>query len=233
MELIYLPTLKSFIRAMFGAQAFNLVEDYYNPESFFKWACGVYAPVYTDCRRLPAQPSFCAIVVQAMVSSICSNFSDAEGIIGVESSGIVWSAMVGQDMAMPVGYVRKASKAYGMKQMIEGFALENSKVVLIDDAIVSGESALRAIQSIEESGMEVIGVQTIMNADLPETNQKFTRLGIKMRALISYRHIVEEAKARGIISKELARELSQFYVNPFQHQWNYDLLLDDFLKKKI
>lgn len=76
--------------------------------------------------------------------------------------------------------------------------------------------------------MEGISVQTIMNANLPDTNQKFAQLGVKMRALISYWYIVEEAKARGIISKDLAKELSQLYANPFQHQWNYDLLLDDF-----
>jgi orotate phosphoribosyltransferase len=218
---------------MFGAQAFNLVEDYYNPESFFKWACGVYAPVYTDCRRLPAQPGFCAIVVQAMVSSICSHFSDAEGIIGVESSGIVWSAMIGQDMAMPVGYVRKASKEYGMKQLIEGFAVENSKVVVIDDAIVSGESALKAVNVLQNFGMEVIGVQTIMNANLAATNHKFERLGVPVRALISYSHIVEEAKSRGIISEGLANELSLFYADPFHHKWDYDALLNDYLKKKF
>lgn len=108
-----------------------------------------------------------------------------------------------------------------------------SKVVVIDDAIMSGESALKALNALQEYNIEVIGVRTIMNANLRETNRKFERLGMKVRALISYCHIVEEVKARGIISGDLANELSLFYANPFQHKWNYDALLNDYLKKKF
>ena len=54
--------------------------------------------------------------------------------------------------------VRKAEKAHGTAQRIEGFRQKGAKVVIADDVCTTGASTIQAIEAAREFGFEVIGV---------------------------------------------------------------------------
>lgn len=61
--------------------------------------------------------------------------------------------------------VRKDSKAHGTGRRIEGGFRPGADVVIVEDVVTTGESALRASQVVEEAGCRVLGVLTVVDRE--------------------------------------------------------------------
>ena len=61
--------------------------------------------------------------------------------------------------------VRKEPKGHGTGQRIEGAFETGGEVVVVEDVVTTGDSALRAIQVVEESGGRVIGVLSVVDRE--------------------------------------------------------------------
>jgi orotate phosphoribosyltransferase len=61
--------------------------------------------------------------------------------------------------------VRKEAKAHGTGRVIEGNLRDGSDVVVVEDVITTGESALRAIRTVSEAGVRVLGVLSVVDRD--------------------------------------------------------------------
>jgi orotate phosphoribosyltransferase len=61
--------------------------------------------------------------------------------------------------------VRKEAKAHGTGRLIEGNLHAGSRVVVIEDVITSGASALRAVEAVMAAGAEVLGVLAIVDRE--------------------------------------------------------------------
>jgi orotate phosphoribosyltransferase len=59
--------------------------------------------------------------------------------------------------------VRKEAKAHGAGKVIEGGFSTGMDVVIVEDVITTGESALRAARAVEEAGGRVLGVLAIVD----------------------------------------------------------------------
>ena len=61
--------------------------------------------------------------------------------------------------------VRKEAKGHGTGRRIEGGLRPESEVVVVEDVVTSGDSALRASQVLEEAGARVRGVLTLVDRE--------------------------------------------------------------------
>lgn len=61
--------------------------------------------------------------------------------------------------------VRKESKGHGTGRRIEGGFRPHTDVVVVEDVVTSGDSALRAIQVVEEQGGRVLGVLAVVDRE--------------------------------------------------------------------
>jgi orotate phosphoribosyltransferase len=61
------------------------------------------------------------------------------------------------------GFVRESRKPHGRRRLIEGPLDRGKPVVLLDDILNSGRSAMRAISQLRQDGFEVAGVMTLFN----------------------------------------------------------------------
>jgi len=59
--------------------------------------------------------------------------------------------------------VRKEAKAHGTARLIEGAELANREVVVVEDVITTGGSALQAIAAVQAAGGRVLGVLAVMD----------------------------------------------------------------------
>lgn len=230
--LIYTPTTEQVARALLNSGSY-LIQDnasLLDETKWFKWKSGIIAPVYTNCRYLMGNPGASAVVVQSLVSSIKNNFPGVELIVGVETAGIQWSSTVAFDMGLPTAFVRKKPKEHGVDEgRFVGFpgGLKNVTAVLVDDLVASGESIEEAIKVLqEEKHINVVGVQSIVNWNFGHMKERFRRLNVPIRALVSYPQILKEAVIQDIIDTEIMDELFYFYQNPKGHTFNFQFLID-------
>jgi orotate phosphoribosyltransferase len=61
--------------------------------------------------------------------------------------------------------VRKEAKGHGTKRRIEGNFAAGAKVVVAEDVITSGSSALQAIRAVQEEGGTVLGVLAVVDRE--------------------------------------------------------------------
>jgi len=61
--------------------------------------------------------------------------------------------------------VRKAEKAHGMGQRIEGFQEKGAVVVIVDDVCTTGGSTIQAIQAARDFGFQVVGVVCLVERE--------------------------------------------------------------------
>ena len=57
--------------------------------------------------------------------------------------------------------VRKAEKAHGLQQRIEGPSISGRRVVVVEDTSTTGGSPLAAVEAAREAGAEVVAVAVI------------------------------------------------------------------------
>ncbi len=61
--------------------------------------------------------------------------------------------------------VRKEPKAHGTKQQIEGPLLPTDSVVVVEDVLTTGASALRAVDAVRSFGAEVLGILGVVDRE--------------------------------------------------------------------
>ena len=66
-------------------------------------------------------------------------------------------------LALDVFSVRKATKTHGTVQRIEGCLTAGDAVVVVEDVITTGRSALEAITAVREAGARVLGVLAVVD----------------------------------------------------------------------
>ena len=84
--------------------------------------------------------------------------------------------------------VRKEAKGHGARRQIEGCFQEGAKVVVVEDVITTGQSALRAIEAVTAAGGVVVGVLAVVDRE-EGGREAIERLGIPLRVLVSLRDL--------------------------------------------
>lgn len=92
--------------------------------------------------------------------------------------------------------VRKTAKEHGTGQRIEGGLPSGARCLMVEDAMTTGGSTLRAIDAVEEHGSVVIGVLTLVDRS-ENAAERFNARGIPLIALFQGSELLEAARARG------------------------------------
>jgi orotate phosphoribosyltransferase len=83
-------------------------------------------------------------------------------------------------------YVRKEKKDHGTGQLIEGMQnlKKDASVVLVEDVVTTGESALRAINVLNENGINVLYVIALVDR-LEGAKENLTAAGVELRSIFT------------------------------------------------
>ena len=78
--------------------------------------------------------------------------------------------------------VRKEAKGHGAGKLIEGGFAEGMSVVIVEDVITTGDSALRAAKSVKDAGGKVVGILAVVDRE-EGGREKIEAEGYEVRAL--------------------------------------------------
>ncbi|MEP7325807.1 MAG: orotate phosphoribosyltransferase [Gemmatimonadota bacterium] len=84
--------------------------------------------------------------------------------------------------------VRKAAKTHGTGKRVEGNFRKGDSVVVVEDVITSGGSALQAIEAIESEGGHVLGILAVVDRE-EGGREALEKAGYQVRSLITAREL--------------------------------------------
>ena len=184
------------------------------PSNPFTWASGWKSPIYCDNRKLMSYPAIRNFIKVEFARIILEKYPQVEAIAGVATGAIAPGAIVADALGLPFVYVRSVPKDHGLENLIEGDLKPRQKVVVIEDLISTGQSSLKAVEAIRQSGSDVLGMVAIFTYGFPaaETNMKEAR--VELTALTNYDAILDEALQIDYIAESEVKTLQDWRRNP-------------------
>jgi orotate phosphoribosyltransferase len=158
----------------------------------FKLASGKTASYYLDCRRVTLHPQGANLIAAAMLDQIEGAAGSLPAAVGGMAIGAdpITAAIVtlaGQRGLPLKGFmVRKEAKGHGMGKQVEGPVEPGQHVVIVEDVITSGGSALRAVDAAEAFGLKVDFVIGIIDR-LAGGADAFAARGLELKTLTTIR----------------------------------------------
>jgi orotate phosphoribosyltransferase len=191
------------------------------PNEPFTWSSGLKSPIYCDNRSTIGYPEVRRKIANGLSALIIEKFPHVECISGTATAGIPHAAWVSDILNLPMNYVRAKAKAHGVGKQIEGQALKGQKVVVVEDLISTGGSAITTVQALREAGCEVLGVVSIFTYELEIAKQNLKIEEISAFSLTDFTTLVEVAKDKGYIKKEELESLIDWKCNPQEWGLNF------------
>ena len=191
----------------------------FRPDEPFTWASGIKSPVYCDNRLTLTAPEVRTQIEEGLAQVIRENYPDVEVLMGTSTAGIAHAAIVGHLMNLPMGYVRSGNKDHGRKNQIEGKLLPGQKVVVVEDLISTGGSAIDVVNVLREAGAEVLGIASIFTYGMQKGLDRMAAADVKNISLTNFDAMAEAAAESGYIKNEDIARLIAFRNNPSDESW--------------
>ena len=169
------------------------------PDDMFTWASGIKSPIYCDNRITLSYPKIRDLVKKSFVNMVLSKFPAVEYIAGVATAGIPQATLIADEMNLPLIYVRSGAKDHGRTDQIEGHLESGAKVVVIEDLISTGSSAINAMHTLQDAGADVLGLLAIFDYQLLKSVKNFAAIGLPYYSLSGYDELVEVALENGYV----------------------------------
>ena len=189
------------------------------PNDPFTWSSGLKSPIYCDNRLTLSYPAVRKEIAQGLSQLIKTHFKEVDVIAGTATAGIPHAAWVSDLLDLPMCYVRSKAKGHGKGNQIEGKITEGQKVVIVEDLISTGGSAIMAALALREAGCEVLGVVSIFTYGLEAGVTKLADANIKAYALSDYPSLVEVALEKNVISNDDFDKLESWRKDPSDESW--------------
>lgn len=191
----------------------------FRPNEPFVWASGIKSPIYCDNRLTLTAPEVRTQIENGLAQIIRENYGDVEVLMGTSTAGIAHAAIVGHIMNLPMGYVRSGAKDHGRRNQIEGKLLPGQKVVVVEDLISTGGSAIDVVNILREAGAEVLGIASIFTYGMQTGIDRLSSANVKNVSLTDFDTMAEAAAESGYILPEDLHRLSAFRANPSDESW--------------
>ena len=189
------------------------------PDEPFTWASGIKSPVYCDNRLILTSPESRTVVENAIAQTVKEKYPGCEVLMGTSTAGIAHAAIAAHILGMPMGYVRGGAKDHGRGNRIEGKLSKGEKVVVIEDLISTGGSAVEVVEALREAGAEVLGIASIFTYGMQKGIDRLSAEGLKNISLTDFDCIAEVAAENGYIKPEDIKRLIAFRNNPSDESW--------------
>lgn len=182
-------------------------------DGYFTWASGIQSPIYCDNRLTISYPEVRKKITDAFVAMVEELDLKPDVIAGCATGGIPHAAWLADALNLPMVYVRSSPKGHGRGNQIEGAIHEGQKVLVIEDLISTGGSAIEAVNAVRSEGYEILHVLAIFTYGLEKSVANFAAIDMPFKTILSFDNLVDVLKGSGEVAEEKGRELIEWRNN--------------------
>lgn len=204
---------------LIAKQLLKIKAVYLQPNEPFTWSSGLKSPIYCDNRLTLSFPDIRSQIAEGLTQLIKEHYPDVEVIAGTATAGIPHAAWVSDKLDLPMCYVRSKAKGHGKGNQIEGQVKEGQKVVVVEDLISTGGSAITAVRALRDAGCQVLGIVSIFTYGLTLGEEKLSEANVEAKSLCNYDTLIEVAAKEGYVDDEDINKLKMWRENPSSEAW--------------
>ena len=186
-----------------------------DPEKPFTWASGYRMPIYNDNRLLLGNADHRLLVAEGFRSILQKENIAIDVVAGTATAGIVPATTLANLLQTPLIYVRPVPKEHGLQNQIEGVLHPGQNVVVIDDLISTGRSALKSVEAIRHAGAKVDHCLSIFTYGFQEATTQFRDAHCRMHPLLTFEALIQQAREDDFLGEEQCALLKSWHDDPF------------------
>ncbi len=156
----------------------------------FVLSSGKRSRVYVDVKVASTYPDILDMIASGIAELL--ETMEFDKIACVELGGVPVAVATSLKLGKPLIIFRKERKDYGLGGDRIGELREGERVVIVEDVITTGKSALSAARRVEESGGVVVAIVAVV--DREESGRDFPSL-LKLRDLLELYDSLNSAKS--------------------------------------
>ena len=167
----------------------------------FVLASGRRSSLYIDCRLTTMSPEGQLLIGRLGLSALRDTGwpVDAIGGLTLGADPIAYAIAHASALAAERGdgemvrafTVRKEAKQHGTGKLIEGPFVRGDRVVVVEDVITTGGSALKAVEAVRTAGGTVVGVLALVDRE-EGGREAIEAAGLSVRSLVGASALLAE-----------------------------------------
>ena len=173
----------------------DLIVRYAYVEGDFTLSSGAKSSYYINCKQVTLRAEGGLALGRLLLQMLPKDTAAIAGLtLGADpmvSAVSVVSAY--ENKPIPALIIRKKPKGHGTQAYIEGPTLpEKAKVVVLEDVVTTGGSALTAVERLQDAGYEVTQILSLVDRE-QGGSKLYQSKGIEFKALFSIREIQQRS----------------------------------------
>jgi orotate phosphoribosyltransferase len=124
---------------------------------------GLEPEYYVDAKRATLLPAGFAAMGELVAAEVTRRGATAVGGLTMGADPVACAAL-GAGADVKAFFVRKERKQHGLQRWVEGPALDSGeRCLIVEDVVTTGGSTLQAIERVQEEGLEIVGVVSVLD----------------------------------------------------------------------
>jgi len=172
----------------------------------FVQASGATFPYYIDLRTIISNPQIFEQILSAY-ADVLKNLS-FDRLAGIPYGSLPTATGLALRLNCPMIYPRKEVKAHGTRRLIEGNFHPGETVVVVDDILISGKSAMEGAAKLESAGLNVHDIVVFIDHE-QGVKDRLKANGYCAHAVLTISEITETLYEAGRITQEQYQALAE------------------------
>jgi len=172
----------------------------------FVQASGVTFPYYVDLRKIISNPQIFHQILSAYAAILKGLSFDR--IAGIPYGALPTATGLALHLNCPMIFPRKEVKAHGTRRLIEGNFHPGETVVVVDDILISGKSAMEGAAKLQSAGLNVHDIVVFMDHE-QGVKDRLRENGYRAHAVLTISEITQTLYEAGRIDREQYKALAE------------------------
>ena len=130
-------------------------------EGHFILSSGLHSDQYIQCAKLLSHPKKAEVICSSLCKNIKIFFGKIDIVLSPAIGGIVVGYEIGRQLNVKTIFAERINGKLSLRRDFE--ISKNSKVLIVEDVITTGKSALECVDIIKENNSELVGFACIIN----------------------------------------------------------------------